>query len=61
LIGDIIVSWGESGLTNDIEMASASALSLVLSLLMLGAYGAYILFYKVVWKRIKLKRGAKNE
>jgi spermidine/putrescine transport system permease protein len=48
LIGDIIVSWGESGLTNDVDMASASALSLVLSLLLLGVYAVYLLSYKVL-------------
>jgi hypothetical protein len=41
-------------------MASASALSLVLSLLLLGVYAVYLLSYKVLWKKIKAKRKGQN-
>ncbi|GHU47822.1 hypothetical protein FACS1894218_3100 [Bacilli bacterium] len=39
MIGDLIVDQGQAGLTSDIALARASTLSLVLSLLMLAAFG----------------------
>lgn len=60
MIGDIIVDQGQAGLTSDIALARASTLSLVLSLVMLGGFGIYILFRKVIWKRFR-KIGDKNE
>ncbi|MDR2369602.1 MAG: ABC transporter permease [Mycoplasmataceae bacterium] len=60
MIGDIIVDQGEAGLTSSIALARASTLSLVLSLVMLGGFGIYILFRKVIWKHLKQIR-AKHE
>jgi hypothetical protein len=37
-------------------LARASTLSLVLSLVMLGGFGVYILFHKVIWKHFKTAR-----
>ncbi|MDR3257743.1 MAG: ABC transporter permease [Mycoplasmataceae bacterium] len=56
MIGDIIVDQGQSGLTSDIALARASTLSLVLSLILLAGFLCYIVFYKIVWKKIRTKR-----
>jgi spermidine/putrescine transport system permease protein len=48
MIGDIIVDQGQAGLTSDIALTRASTLSLILCLVMLGGFGIYLIFQKVI-------------
>lgn len=60
LISDIIVDQGNQAVTSQIALARASTLSLVLSLVILGGYGLFMITYKFTKNR-KLKQGGKRE
>jgi spermidine/putrescine transport system permease protein len=59
LISDIIVDQGSQAVTSQIALARASTLSLVLSLVILGGYGLFMVCYKFTKK--KKRSGGKNE
>lgn len=56
LISDIIVDQGSQAVTSQIALARASTLSLVLSLIILGGYGIFMICFKFTKKK-KFKGG----
>lgn len=54
MIGDIIMGWGADGQTNELSLARASTLSLVILLLILISYLLYVIGIKI-YKKTKNK------
>lgn len=61
LIGEEILNQGQSGLSNAINLARASTITLVISLILIGLYVLLFVIPKLTRKIVKLKKNKGKE